>query len=79
MEGTNLPRTSWPSISSYEIPLPPLPEQHQISEILSSLDSKIQTEKSYKEKLKIIKKGLMQDLLTGKVRVDSLKLGDKNA
>ncbi len=54
------------------IPLPPLPEQRRIAEILSSLDCKIQKERSYKERLQHLKKGLMQDLLTGKVRTKNL-------
>jgi len=48
---------------------PPLPEQQKIAEILSTVDKKIEMEKKRKEKLKRIKKGLMQDLLTGKKRV----------
>ena len=51
---------------------PPLPEQKEIAEILSSVDQRIKKEKEYKEKLKSLKKGLMQDLLTGKVRVNNL-------
>ena len=51
------------------IPLPPLPEQKKIAEILSTVDRKIELERKRKEKLERIKKGLMNDLLTGKVRV----------
>lgn len=47
-------------------------EQKQIASILSSIDSKIQREKQELNKLKSIKEGLMQDLLTGKVRVNHL-------
>jgi type I restriction enzyme S subunit len=54
------------------IPLPPLPEQHRIAEILSQIDQAIEKEQAYKEKLERIKKGLMEDLLTGKVRVNHL-------
>jgi len=49
--------------------LPPLLEQQEIVEILSTVDKKIDMEKKRKEKLERIKKGLMQDLLTGKRRV----------
>jgi type I restriction enzyme, S subunit len=52
------------------IPLPPLPEQQKISEILSSVDEKIKSERKQLEQLKILKKGLMHDLLTGRVRVE---------
>jgi len=54
------------------IPLPPLPEQQRIAEILSQIDQTIEKEQQYKEKLQKIKQGLMQDLLTGKVRVNKL-------
>ncbi|MCZ7358774.1 MAG: restriction endonuclease subunit S [Candidatus Methanoperedens sp.] len=42
-----------------KIPLPPLPEQRRIAEILSAAD----------RKLEIVKKGLMNELLTGGKRV----------
>ena len=46
-----------------------LEKQKEIINILSKIDLIIQKEKEYKEKLKRIKQGLMEDLLTGKVRV----------
>ncbi len=52
-----------------KIPLPPLPEQQKISSILSNVDSKIDSQVQYKEKLQLLKKSLMQKLLTGEVRV----------
>ena len=54
------------------IPLPPHPEQQRIAEILTQIDQTIEKEQQYKEKLQKIKQGLMQDLLTGKVRVNKL-------
>jgi type I restriction enzyme, S subunit len=51
------------------IPFPPLKEQQKIASILSSVDEQIDQYKSKKEKLKELKKGLMQKLLTGKIRV----------
>ena len=56
-------------LNSYKIPLLPLPEQRKIAEILSTVDKKLELEKKRKEKLERIKKGLMNDLLTGKRRV----------
>jgi len=44
-------------------------EQQKIASILSKVDSQIQDNQSYLHKLQELKKGLMQDLLTGKVRV----------
>ena len=69
--------SSYPAVNSKElidvlIPLPPLPEQQRIAEIFSQVDQTIEKEEQYKEKLKRIKQGLMEDLLTGKVRVNHL-------
>ena len=49
--------------------LPSLEEQKQIASILSKVDEHIQDNKKELKSLKESKKGLMQDLLTGKVRV----------
>jgi type I restriction enzyme S subunit len=51
------------------IPLPSLDEQQKIVEILKSIDRKILIEIDIRNNLVRIKKGLMQVLLTGKVRV----------
>jgi len=51
------------------VPLPPLPEQQKIAEILSSVDKRIETLRKRKERLEKVKRGLMEDLLTGKKRV----------
>jgi type I restriction enzyme, S subunit len=48
---------------------PPLPEQQKIAEILSEVDAKLEKEEQEKAKLEELKKGLMQQLLTGKKRV----------
>jgi type I restriction enzyme S subunit len=45
-------------------------EQKEIADILSSIDEKIVVNKKLKEKLILLKKGLMQDLLSGRVRVN---------
>ncbi len=44
-------------------------ERHQISRILSELDAKIEKEVDTKKQLEKLKKGLMQVLLTGNIRV----------
>jgi type I restriction enzyme S subunit len=41
----------------------------RIAEILDADDARIRAEEAYRDKLKLQKKGLMEDLLTGKVRV----------
>ena len=51
------------------MPLPPLPEQERIVEILSTIDKKLEMERREKARLERIKQGLMDLLLTGKIRV----------
>jgi type I restriction enzyme S subunit len=50
-------------------PLPTIEEQKKIASILSGVDELIQSENTQLQELDTLKKGLMQDLLTGKVRV----------
>ena len=54
------------------ISLPTLPEQKRIASVLSQIDETIEKEQKYKQKLEQIKQGLMENLLTGKVRVNHL-------
>jgi len=68
-QGSTLKNINLPLLESLKIPLPPLPEQRKIVQILSTIDGKIELERKRKEKLERIKRGLMNELLTGKVRV----------
>ena len=51
------------------IVLPPLEEQKKIADILSTVDKKLENLKEKKQSFEELKKGLMQKLLTGEVRV----------
>jgi len=71
---TNSARTGQPGINAneykrFKFTLPAIEEQKQIAKILTTQDKKIQIEKTNLAKLKELKKGLMNDLLSGKVRV----------
>ncbi len=57
------------ALKSYPLPLPPIEEQQKIVEILSSVDEQITSYQQEKEKYKELKKGLIQKLLTGEIRV----------
>jgi len=48
---------------------PPFQEQLRIAEKLRTIDTKLQTEQRYLQKLQLLKKGLMEDLLSGKKSV----------
>ena len=58
-------------VKSIKLSIPEIEEQKYIVSLLSSIDDKIKSEESFLQKLGKIKTGLMQDLLTGKVRVTS--------
>jgi len=51
-----------------EVVKPPLDEQKEIADALTTIDNQIKKEKEYKNHLQRLKRGLMQDLLSGTVR-----------
>ena len=56
-------------INGTEINLPEKAKQQEIAEILSSMDLEIESVENRLQKARQIKQGMMQDLLTGKVRL----------
>lgn len=68
--GSTVKGITLPKLKSYLIPIPEITEQQEITEILSKIDKKILINKKLKEKLIQLKKGLMSDLLSGRVRVN---------
>jgi len=77
LQGSGQPNLNKGNIDNLIIALPPLPEQERIASVLSQVDTVIEKETAYRDKLSRIKQGLMEDLLTGKVRVTTL-LENKN-
>ncbi|MGB9167418.1 MAG: restriction endonuclease subunit S [Nitrososphaeraceae archaeon] len=67
--GTTFLEISKNNIKNLKVPIPPIKEQQKIASILSNIDSQIQKQQEYRIKLETLKKGLMQQLLTGKIRV----------
>uniref|UniRef100_UPI00404763A5 restriction endonuclease subunit S n=1 Tax=Aliarcobacter sp. TaxID=2321116 RepID=UPI00404763A5 len=63
------PAISMPLLKKMKIVKPLLEEQKQIAEILSTVDKKIENLKEKKLFFQELKKGLMQKLLTGELRV----------
>ena len=58
------------TIKSTKVTKPKFKEQQKIANILSSVDEKISINQKLKDKLTLLKKGLMQDLLSGSKRVN---------
>ena len=56
-------------MKNFNIHFPPFEEQKQIAEILSTIDEKLEVLRDKKEHFEELKKGLMQKLLTGEIRV----------
>ena len=68
-EQTGVPSLTSKSINNIQIPVPPLPEQHRIVSVLQLWDTAISKQAQLVEKLTLRKRGLMQQLLTGKKRL----------
>lgn len=67
--GSNYPAVNYKDILDFKMIIPKLSEQETIADILVQIDNEVLINKEIKEKLILLKKGLMQDLLSGKVRV----------
>lgn len=67
--GTKVSGISKTNIAKIEISLPPLSEQTRIAAILSDMDAEIEGLGKRLDKYRRIKQGMMQELLTGKIRL----------
>ena len=66
--GSKMPRADWNYMSLFKFYIPGTYEQQKIASFLSAIDKKIELTDKKLEYLEKYKKGLMQRLLTGKVR-----------
>ena len=65
---STIPQINNKHIKPYKIPLPPLPEQKKIAEILSAWDRAIEQVGKLIDAKQRLKRGLMQRLFTGRMR-----------
>ena len=68
--GVSQSNISASKLKQFKIPLPPIDEQKQIAEILSKIDQKIEAEENKKEALEKLFKSLLNNLMTGKIRIN---------
>lgn len=68
--GTTVESIDFPTLKSFQIPIPSRHEQDKIALIAEEFYKKQVNEKGYMHELSTLKQGLMQVLLTGKVRVN---------
>lgn len=71
--GTKMPRADWEHLSNDYFLFPPLPEQQKIATILSTWDKAIGTTEKLIAAKEQLKKGLIQQLLTGKKKLKGFK------
>jgi type I restriction enzyme S subunit len=69
--GSTVAHMRIPDCNKILIKTPPIEEQNKIVNSINSIDVSIQKKESKLEKTMNTKKALMQDLLTGKVRVNT--------
>lgn len=67
--GTKVSGISKTNIRKITIPVPSIPEQSAIAAILSDMDTEIATLETKLTKARQIKQGMMQELLTGRIRL----------
>ena len=70
MFGGAMPALSFEIVGNFRVSLPPLPEQKAISQVLSTADAAIHTTEKLIAQKELRKKWLMQQLLTGKKRLN---------
>lgn len=74
-QSIGVPDLGLDKISNFIVPKPPLEEQRQVAACLVTLQTRIDADVSDHAKLMTLKTGLMDDLLTGRVRVTPLLEG----
>ena len=67
--GSNREGLNYQQLRAFFVPWPAQQERVAVAHLLDAHDARIRAEEAYRDKLKQIKKGLMHDLLTGRVRV----------
>ena len=70
--GTTNPHLNVSEVGEFMIPLPPVSEQESMASVWRSYLNRISQERNIADQLRSLKSGLMDDLLTGRVRVTSL-------
>jgi len=68
-EASGVPSLNAKTIESIEATFPPLPEQTAIAEVLTEMDAELAALAQRREKTRALKQAMMQELLTGRTRL----------
>ena len=79
VESTGVPQLTAPQVSRYLLPVPSESEQRAIASVLSDMDAEIAALEQRRDKTRAIKLGMMQQLLTGRVRLSESQIGTDDA
>lgn len=69
LTGSNYPAINSSDVRALQIPFPSYPEQAAIAEVLTDMDAEIKALEAKLVKARHIKQGMMQELLTGRIRL----------
>jgi type I restriction enzyme S subunit len=69
LTGSNYPAINSRDVRALEIPLPPYPEQYAIAAVLTDIDAELSALEARHNKTCALKQAMMQELLTGRIRL----------
>ena len=69
VSGSGQPQITRKPVEYQKVVIPSLSEQRAIAHVLSTMDAEIDALKQKRDKIKQVKQGMMQDLLTGRIRL----------
>jgi len=69
LTGSNYPAINSGDVRALEIPVPDFPEQTAIAEVLTEMDLELAGLEQRREKTRSLKQAMMQELLTGRIRL----------
>jgi type I restriction enzyme S subunit len=69
LTGSNYPAINRGDVRALQIPFPSVSEQKAIAGVLSDMDAELAALEARREKTRLLKQGMMQELLTGRIRL----------
>ena len=69
LTGSNYPAINSGDVRNLQIPFPDFVEQTAIAEVLSDMDAELAALEQRRDKTRLLKQAMMQELLTGRTRL----------